>query len=40
MIGEKLGISEVAARMKHNRAVSRLGSVVCALRAGELQKVL
>jgi RNA polymerase sigma-70 factor (ECF subfamily) len=39
-IGEKLGITEVAARMKHNRAVSCLGSVVCALRAGELERIL
>ena len=35
-IGEHLGISEDAARMRTNRAVSRLGEVVGTLRRGEL----
>jgi RNA polymerase sigma-70 factor (ECF subfamily) len=39
-IGERLGLSEVAARMKHNRAVSRLGSVIFALRAGKISQLI
>lgn len=39
-IGERLGISATAARLKHNRALSRLGSVVCSIRSGELSQVV
>jgi RNA polymerase sigma-70 factor (ECF subfamily) len=39
-IGERLGISTDAARMKHNRAVKRLGDKVWMLRSGKLNRVL
>ncbi|MCA8952491.1 MAG: sigma-70 family RNA polymerase sigma factor [Planctomycetes bacterium] len=35
-LGEQLGVSEDAARMRHNRALRRLGEQVMALRRGEI----
>lgn len=39
-IGDRLGVSEVAARMKHNRAVKQLSKKVWALRSGQLSHIL
>ncbi len=39
-IGEKLGITDDAARMRHNRAVRRLGDKIWALRSGDVDSVL
>lgn len=39
-IGKRLGITSTAARLRHNRALGRLGSVVCKLRSGELNRVV
>lgn len=39
-IGERLEISPDAARMRHNRAVKRLGDKIWALRCGKLDQVL
>jgi len=39
-IGKHFGISGVAARMRHNRAVRKLGSKISALRFGKLDKIV
>jgi len=39
-IGTRLGIKPDAARMRYNRALGRLGSKICALRMGKLEKVI
>jgi len=39
-IGEELGIAADAARMRHNRAVRRLGDKIWALRGGNVESVL
>lgn len=39
-IGKQLGISADAARMRHNRAVRRLGDKIWALRSGNLENVV
>jgi|GEM_PF-553973 len=39
-IGQRLGISATAARLRHNRAVGRLGSRICALRSGNVGKIV
>ena len=39
-IGERLGVSEDAARMRHNRAVGRLTRKVVELRSGDLSRLL
>lgn len=39
-MGERLGITADAVRMRYNRALGRLGSMVCALRRGELQLII
>jgi RNA polymerase sigma factor (sigma-70 family) len=39
-IGERLGITETAARLRHRRTVSRLGEKVWALRSGKLDRLV
>jgi len=39
-IGKRLGVSTDAARMRHNRAVRRLGEKIWALRNGKLESVV
>jgi len=39
-IGERLGITPDAARMRHNRALKRLGEKIWALRCGKIEEIL
>jgi DNA-directed RNA polymerase specialized sigma24 family protein len=39
-IGKRLGVSPDAARMRHNRAVQRLGDNIWALSTGNLESIV